>query len=290
MEYLCIILAVLLAAAIIKIVIMKIAAKEIADQLGEKMNMDTNTPVTLSSADRDMCRLAANLNKNLKTLREKQLKYELGDRQLKEAVTNISHDIRTPLTAVSGYLELLKKEEKSAQAEQWIGIISERAEAIRRMTDEMLTYAVSVNEKQELEFEDVVINDVLEEAFSSMYGVIVERNISPEIDICDEKIHHILNRNALARIFGNIISNAIKYSDGDLTASLSESGKIVFSNAASELDEVSVNKLFQRFYTVENAGKSTGLGLAISKALTEQMNGKIDVRYSDDRLFIEIEF
>lgn len=78
----------------------------------------------------------------------------------------------------------------------------------------------------------------------------------------------------------------MKYSDGNLNVSLSTDGQIVFSNTASELDEVSVNKLFQRFYTVENAGKSTGLGLAISKALTEQMNGKIDVRYSDSKLYM----
>ena len=290
MEYLCILLTVLLAAALIKIIIMKIAAKEIAEHLGEKLSMDTNTLVTLSSVDRDMCRLTANLNINLKTLREKQLMYEQGDRQLKEAITNLSHDIRTPLTAINGYLELLKKEEKSKQAEQWLAIISERTDAIRKMTDEMLDYAVAVNEKHELLLEDVVVNDVLEESLSSLYGVIVENNISPEISICEEKIHRILNRNALARIFGNIISNAVKYSDGDLKVSLDENGTISFSNNASELDEISVNKIFQRFYTVENAGKSTGLGLAISKALTEQMNGKINVSYSQNQLFIIIRF
>lgn len=75
------------------------------------------------------------------------------------------------------------------------------------------------------------------------------------------------NENALMRVFGNMISNAIKYGDGDLKITLSENGQITFSNKAYGLDEIQVGRLFDRFYTVEAARKSTGLGLAISKTL-----------------------
>ena len=97
-------------------------------------------------------------------------------------------------------------------------------------------------------------------------------------------------RQALSRVFSNLISNIIKYSDGDLKIVLSENGEITFSNMASRLDKIQMGRLFDRFYTVEAARKSTGLGLAISKTLVEQMNGTISAKYEDSRLSILIFF
>ena len=94
----------------------------------------------------------------------------------------------------------------------------------------------------------------------------------------------------MARVFSNLLNNAIKYSDGDLDITLSEEGEITFSNTASRLNKIQVGKLFDRFYTVEAARKSTGLGLAISRTLTEQMNGTISAKYENSRLCICIYF
>lgn len=290
MGYLCIALAVLLIAALIKIIIMKKSAREISRQFSEKLYIETNTLITLPSTDRDICILAAELNPLLKELNNQRLHYTQGDRTLRENITNISHDIRTPLTAISGYLELIKKQDNSPQVQQWLEITSERTDTIKSMTDEMLNYAVSVSEKHEIQLENVIVNNILEETVSAFYGAITEKKIVPEINICEKKIYRKLNKNALERIFSNIISNAIKYSDGDLKISLDENGKISFSNHASQLDEVTVKQLSHRFYTVENAKKSTGLGLSIAKALTEQMNGNINVNYSQKQLYIDIEF
>ena len=99
-----------------------------------------------------------------------------------------------------------------------------------------------------------------------------------------------LNQAALSRVFGNILDNAVKYSDGDLDISLSDDGKIIFSNTAISLDEVQVGKLFDRFYTVEAARRSTGLGLAIAKTLVEQMNGKIEANYKNKKISIFVSF
>lgn len=99
-----------------------------------------------------------------------------------------------------------------------------------------------------------------------------------------------LNQAALSRVFGNILNNAVKYSDGDLDISLSDDGKFIFSNTAISLDEVQVGKLFDRFYTVEAARRSTGLGLAIAKTLVEQMNGKIEANYKNKKISIFVSF
>ena len=100
----------------------------------------------------------------------------------------------------------------------------------------------------------------------------------------------MLDRSALSRVFSNLISNVLKYSDGDLKITLSGKGEIIFSNMASGLDEIQVGRLFDRFYTVEAARKSTGLGLAISKTLIEQMDGTISAKYENSRLSIYIYF
>ena len=96
----------------------------------------------------------------------------------------------------------------------------------------------------------------------------------------------VADRSALNRIFSNLLSNAVKYSSGDLKITLKENGEITFENTAETLDEVQVGRLFDRFYTVEDAGKSTGLGLAISRTLTEQMGGTAEAEYKDGRLVI----
>ena len=100
----------------------------------------------------------------------------------------------------------------------------------------------------------------------------------------------LLNRDALARVFGNILSNALKYSAGDLAVTLSENGEVCFSNAAPGLNEVQVGKLFDRFFTVEAARSSSGLGLSIAKTLVEQMGGSISAQYGGGRLTVSIEF
>ena len=116
----CLLLAIAVILLLIKIYFMKKSAKEIAEKLSEKLSADTNTLIDISSGDKDMRRLAAGLNKDLKLLREERLRLRQGDAELKEAVTNISHDLRTPLTAVSAYLDLLEREEESENGEKYL--------------------------------------------------------------------------------------------------------------------------------------------------------------------------
>ncbi len=285
------ILVIICAALMIKLLLIKKTAKEIIKGVREKISGDTNTLIDISSGDRDMRRLASDLNVQLSRLREEKICCQQGDIKLKDDVTNISHDLRTPLTAICGYLEMLKREEQTAQSRRYLEIVGERTAAMRQLTEELLKYSVAVSEEHiQHEIKDVVINNVLEECVSGFYAVLTENNIFPEIDICEEKIHRMLNSNALARVFSNIISNAVKYSDGDLKIVLAPDGAVSFSNAASGLDAITVGRLFDRFYTVETGERSTGLGLSIAKALTEQMGGTINASYQEQRVVIKITF
>ena len=127
--------AVLLLAG--KIYLMRRAARELEEGLREKLRADTNTLIDISTRDRDMRRLASRINGELGRLRAQRLRYQQGDLELKAAVTNISHDLRTPLTAICGYLELLEQEDVSGQAREYLGIIQGRAELLRQLTEEL---------------------------------------------------------------------------------------------------------------------------------------------------------
>lgn len=275
---------------IIKIILMRKTAKEIEEGLAERLADETNTLIDISSRDKAMRNLAISLNDELKKLREERHLFQQGDAELKTAVTNISHDLRTPLTAICGYLDLLENEEKSGEAERYTGIIRDRTEMLNKLTEELFRYSVITVRQDDEEKDDVVINNVLEESIAAFYTEFKDRGITPVISICDKNVIRRVNRSSLSRIFANILNNAVKYSDGDLEISLSENGKITFANSAKSLNGVEVGKLFDRFYTVENARQSTGLGLTIARTLTEKMGGNISAGYENNRLQIDIVF
>lgn len=275
---------------ILKICLLRKSAEEIRKAFSDKIHTETNTLIDISGRDPSMCALAADINEQLKKLRRERHRYNQGDLAVKETIAGVSHDLRTPLTAICGYLDLLKEEEMSQAAKQYLDVIRNRANALKKLTEELLSYSIAVSSAASLMFEDTVLNHVLEESISSQYGILKGCRITPVISMPQEKIIRRLDKHALLRIFENIIGNAVKYSDGDLQITLSEHGQITFSNHAAALNEVDVQKLFDRLYTVETGVNSTGLGLSIAKTLTEQMNGKIFARYVKGVLMIELTF
>ena len=250
---------------------------------------DTNAMLTTSSGDRHVRRFVASLNAHMRALRTERHKYQSGNAELTDAVTNISHDLRTPLTAILGRLELLEREELSADARRHVEIIAERAEAMKALTEELFRFSV-IGAGGELTLEPVSLNAAVEEALAASYSALTERGITPEVSLPEASVIRNLNRAALGRILSNILSNAAKYSGGDLRIALNESGELRFTNAAPELDELQVGRLFDRFYTVESARQSTGLGLSIARILTEQMGGEIGAEYGDGMLTVHVKF
>lgn len=286
----CAICVIVILALIIKIFLMKKDIHAIATDFHEKLKSDTNTLLTLSGNDESIRALAADISKALKELRRQRLRFEQGDAELKNAITSISHDLRTPLTAISGYLDLLEREETSNEAGRYIGIIANRIEVLKQLANELFKYSVITSPDYNLTMEWVSLNAVLEESVAGYYAALQKKGIVPEISMPPTAVYRTVNRAALSRTFSNLIGNAIKYSNGDLNITLKETGEIVFSNTAPELSEVQVERLFDRFYTVQTAGKSTGLGLSISRILTEQMNGRITADFHNGKLSISIQF
>lgn len=281
-------LVVIIFALLLKIFYMRKAIREIKRGFSEKLYTDTNTPIMLSSHDKLVSSLANDINVELKELQKQKHRYMQGDKELKNAITNISHDLRTPLTTICGYLSLLDKEEKSEHIARQLSIIKNRTFALKQLVEELFRYTTIISDTENSVYTETVINNVLEDCISSYYAIFKEKGITPNINLCEQKIVRSVDKTALLRIFNNVIDNAIKYSEGDLTISLFENGKIVFSNHTSDLNEIQIGKLFDRFYTVNTARKSTGLGLSIAKALIEKMDGNISADYSNNVLSIII--
>ncbi len=286
-----IILCIVILIQSVRLHLLRRSAREISDAFAEKIAGDTNTLIDISSHDRYMRQLANNINKELKKLRSEHLRFQQGDWELKNAVTGISHDLRTPLTAICGYLDLLDKAEKSDEVSRYLKIIRNRTEALRQLTEELFRYSVFTSVSDGTPDEPLILNRILEDSISGFYAALRQHGITPKIHLPEAKIHRTLNRSALTRVIGNLISNALKYSDGDLVIELKETGEILFSNHAGKLDEVSAGRLFDRFYTVETASSdATGLGLSIARALTEQMGGSIHAEFSDQVLSVTVLF
>ena len=264
--------------------------KEVARELNDKLKTDTNTLISISSGDRAMRTLASEINCQLQALRKERLKLQHGDMELKNAVTNISHDLRTPLTAICGYLDLLMQEPQSEKSERYLAVIRERTDSMRGLTEELFRYSVIAGSTEELHFEPVCLNDILEQSLAGFYGTLSERGIVPDIALSEQPIERTLDRHALRRIFDNILSNAVKYSDGDLSVRLSPDGTVWFENYAKDLDAMQTAHLFERFYTVNTARSGTGLGLSIAKLLTEKMGGNVAAEYNIGKLSIFVRF
>lgn len=290
MKYLPALAALLLLLVIVlaaKLISLRHALREMCDELGDKLTADTNTLLSLSSRDKYARSLAARLNMELRALRAERRRFQRGDLELKEAVTNISHDLRTPLTAISGYLDLLEREGKSEAAARYLAQIRGRTDALAALTEEFFRYSV-VSSAEPLHPERVDVVRILSDSLLSFYAALAERGISPEISLPPEPVWRMADAAALSRVFSNIISNALKYSDGDLRVSMDGEGNISFENTAKDLDAVTVGRLFDRFYTVQASRRSTGLGLSIARLLTERLGGKLTAEYTDNILRIKM--
>ena len=266
------------------------ALKEVAQELADKLQTDTNTLISLSSGDRAVRALAAQMNTQLQVLRQERLKLQHGDAERKAAITNVSHDLRTPLTAICGYIDLLEQEPLPERPRRYLKILRERTETMRTLTEELLRYCVSTAAEEELTPVPLDLRAVLEQSLAGLYGTLTRRSIQPRIELPEGPVSRDLDPAALRRIYDNILSNAAKYSAGDLTVRLGPDGTALFENSAGSLDPVQVQRLFDRYFTVQSASGSTGLGLSIARQLTQRMGGSIRADFRDGRLCVSVRF
>ena len=283
-----IVLAVLCAALALKILLMKRATRQIAEEFTARMRDESDASIGSPDRDADLRRLVDVLNRELHAMRATERACGKSVTDLNRAVANLSHDLRTPLTAIGGYLTLLSETDDPAEREQYLKVLGERTEVMRRLTEELLQYSVIVSKDREEETEELSLNTVLAESLAGAYPMLSERGITPEISLPAEHVMRRANRTELSRMFANLITNAVRYSDGDLSVALAANGDVMFENAASGLDPILAGQLFDRFFTVETGTRGVGLGLSIVRTLAERMGGSAEAKYVDGRLAVTV--
>ena len=273
---------------IVKLILIKKTIREIEKSFTYILESDTNNLISIFSSDKDIKNLTINLNNNLVELRKQKLQYKNGNQELKKIITNISHDLRTPLTSIKGYIDLVYQEILSSKQKQYLKIIEKKSNEMTELTNQLFEFSKLMD--VDIEKEECCINEILEETLVGYYNIFKGKNIIPKVSICNKKIYKLVNKISIIRIFENILSNVSKYSSGDFKVTMDDNGTIIFSNKANFLDTTTVQKIFERYFSVENAKESTGIGLSIAKKLTELNGGTIKATYNNGYLFIEINF
>ena len=292
----CIVLAIALIIAVIKIALLKRGYDELTDNIEDQVRGKTQIPVTLTTADPHARRTAETLNHELAKLQDLRNEYLDGNRKVAQAVTEISHDIRTPLTAINSYLDLMKDEENEALKQEYLERIKSRTLSLSDLADELFKYSTSTDptrypvQSEEVSSEPIDICRTLEECILSFYAAFKGKGIEPEIKLPDEPVYVLCDKKSANRIFENIISNAIKYANDSLCVRLNSDGTAVFSNPAPDLTPVSAAKLFDRYFTVKEGSNSTGLGFSIAKELIVRNGGTIESELIDGVLSIKVHF
>ena len=282
-----VVLSILVITLLIRVVTTNIELKNITRELEEITEKDTNLLLSTSSGDKSIKILVDSLNKELKKLLSLKREYSKGIFDVKKSAENIAHDIRTPLTAIKGYVDLLEKEELSEEGRKYLEIIKGRVDYMKEMTDELFL-SLSMKSRGVLNLSNIDAKSILEEALVSYYNEFKKKGMSPSLMTPNEKVIIKADSKALYRAYSNIISNALKYGEGEFKVEMDEKGNTIFSNLAPNMDSVEANKLLDRYYTISDAKASSGIGLSISKEILQEMGGELKVKLENQRLYISI--
>jgi len=267
-----------------KVVLLKRAMREIREQVRDRIDGETSASMRLTTSDKEAVALAESLDHSLSDLNEERQKLIQGDRNLRKNITAISHDIRTPLTAIHSYANLLEGDVSEQERAEYIHRIKERTDELREMTGELFKYSVSQDPQyqSQLSVEDLDLKRILEDSLLSFYKEFESRGLTPATDFPDGPVVIRYNRKTAMRIFDNLFSNASKYAAGSLTVTLRADGTIITDNPAPDLTPVLVSKMFDKYFTVNDGRNSTGLGLSIARDLISENGGSIDAELRSD--------
>lgn len=250
--------------------------------------------IKVKSLDKDIERLADEIDVLYTENHKNRIKMKKSEERLKRSISNMSHDLRTPLTSVRGYLQLIESGKCSEEEmKKYLSIIDRRTDSLNTLINCFYDLSRIQNGEYKLKLEYISIGDILCEIVAEFYDEFVKKNIEPHVMI-EENIPQVIgDKNAVRRIFANLINNMLKHGEKNVDISmkkLTDCVQIQFSNDAPYLSDEDMEKLFDRFYTgnASRSDKSTGLGLYITKELSEKMNYKINADLKDKKLTFEI--
>ena len=289
------VLSVLILILICILISYKRQVKDICRQLRFLQECDSNLLITTEMKKGHIGELAELLNTLLKERKKERADYQKKERMIADIYTNLSHDIRTPLTSLDGYFQLLEETQEENDRKRYIQIIQERIESLKEMLEELFTYTKLQNGTYELKLEPQNVGQILKETVFSYYDDWAEQGISPQFEITEEPVWIRGNKQALRRTIQNIIRNGLDHGNKEIRIQLSRNEKqmeLVFQNKIEPGEQIDISRVFERFYKADKARSksSTGLGLSIAKGFVQKMHGEIAAEIKEDWFCIKISF
>ncbi|EPY2306291.1 sensor histidine kinase [Clostridium sporogenes] len=266
----------------------KIKTKRITAKLKNTLKENSRERIKLYNLSRNKKELIREINIFL----DKYESISIDNKNYKDhhqkMISNISHDIRTPLTALMGYVDLLSDNSITKEKrEEYVSIIRERGTALKELMEEFFQVAKLECNDVDITIEKFNISEIVRKNVITFMNEINERNITPEINIGDEEIFALGDKNYMGRIITNLISNSLKYGyEGKVIGiDLKEDNKwIILSiwDKGKGIDKNELPYIFDRLYTGEKSRnrnlQGSGLGLSIVKNMVQHMNGSITAK------------
>lgn len=259
-----------------------------AAQLNERTTLNSNALIRLSVPDRALGEIADQLNASLAELREWKVRLEHGDHSFNEALVMWAHDLRTPLTAVLGYFELLEEEPQTEAGARYLDALRRRLRDVEDITEELFAFALLRADRDKLKLETIDLREQTEAVAASFYDAYQQAGVEAVFSL-EEPVPVIADAVAVKRILYNLLSNALKHGSRQLRVSADPGGILVFTAAGTSLDPVAFERLSGHYFSVSSARGSQGVGLAVVRSLTEKLGGIFSGRVTGGTLEIRIE-
>lgn len=269
--------------------------KHITKQLEEIIDIkDTNQLLTILARQKDITNLVNMLNNQLTENRISKIQIKRLNKNFRDSITNISHDLRTPLTTAGGYVQMLQSDVTEDEKQEYLAIVLERQNTVKKLLEQLFEY-VRI-ESGEIVYEQVPIDakSVFLDVLTMYYDDFFKMKQEPTIIFPDTPCIINGDEQGLKRIFSNIIFNSITHGNGDFNFEIQEINgySFTFSNISEPMKKDDLNYVFDRSYTKDKSRnkKTTGLGLSIAKEIVNQLDGKINAYYHNDRFSIVVSF
>ena len=265
----------------------------IIDQITFLIKNNTQMRISTGLSIKPFAQFSEVINEFLDSYHSKEKNYINKEKYLQNTIRGLSHDIRTPLTSLDGYLQVI--ENNNENFDKYISIMKNRINSLNNILDQLFTFIKLQEEEYKLEMEKIDLTSLALETLFNYYEDFKLRNIEPTIDFTENKVFILANKDGLCRIFQNIYKNILEHGQSPIHLSLREvDDKIIFVSKNKIKDDLTINKddVFKEFYKASDSrtGSSTGLGLAICKGLSEKMNGEISADIDGEYFSIILSF
>ena len=257
----------------------------------EELERGSHMELGLQSRQKEMLDLCRALNRMQKLHHQGQIQYEKAERQLKQNITGLAHDIRTPLTGAAGYVQLARECGEPERREYYLQVASGRLQELGDMLEELFLYTKLTSREFTPDMREVQVLPLLSECMVGLYQCFEEKGLSPQVDFEEEGFRVLADEECLRRIFHNLIQNALVHGSGGIVIR-QERDTLIFENMVSDTSRPDPEHIFDRFYKADSARRkgSSGLGLFIVKELAERMGGSVRAQLAGNRLRIILEW